>query len=409
MPKIPEKKQQPVMQPTVRLVAANDAGEGGARVIAKAMPLAPEVRLGFWAHQGDRPGMDLPQSPTIKLAHGPGAQGDNVLIGQRGVAAMPDTLLPALLVSFFYLEQFIKNRHRYHYRDWVIDSGAFSAHNSGATIILQEYINCCKQLMVEDPTLTEVYALDVIGDWRGSLKNTEEMWRQGVPAIPCYHFREPWDVLVGMAKDYPKIALGGVAAARGKIAWAQQCFARVWPKKIHGFAFGSERAIMTLPFHSVDATNWELGPCKFGHWKAFGGQRVSVRGSQQNLRAEVEWYLELEQKARVKWKKEMAQLESLTPTIRLALSGLPKSDREHNFQAPLVQLALANTGQGEGQVGQKITNGLAPTVRLAETASGKTEAKIKALEAIANSPTVRLAENGDPARNQSKAAAFNKE
>lgn len=258
------------------------------------------------------------ESPTIKLAHVPGAQGDNVLIGRNGVLPLPDTSLPALLISFYYLEAWEINQHKYHYRDWVMDSGAFSAHNSGVEIKLQDYIDCCKRLIQKDQTLTEVYALDVIGDHEGSLANTEEMWRQGIPAIPCFHAGEPWDALTQMAKNYPKIALGGVALAKSgmKMAWAKQCFARVWPKKIHGFAFSGESQVLGLPWHSVDSTSWEIGPCAFGRWNSFGGN-ISVRGSAQNLRPEVEFYLELERKARERWKKEMKLLEELSPTIPL--------------------------------------------------------------------------------------------
>lgn len=300
-------------------------------------PPSPVVRLATGVGPPDafEKGLSAGNAPAVRLAHGPGAQGDNVLIGRHGIQPMADDKLPALLVSYYYLPQFLENRHRYHYRDWVMDSGAFSAHNSGVEIKLQDYIDCCKKLMVEDPTLTEIYALDVIGDWKASLDNTETMWAAGVPAIPCFHAKEPWDALMSMAKRYPKIALGGVAqiGSKNALAFAGQCFARVWPKKIHGFAMCSEKAVMTYPFHSVDSTSWEMGPCAFGNWRAFGGQRISVRGSKQNLRAEVEWYLELERKARQRWKKEMVILEA------------------------------------DG-----------PTVRLAETASGKTEAKIKALE-----------------------------
>ncbi len=315
----------------------------------------PDVRLAYWAHQGDRPAFE---TPVVRLAHSTGAQGDNVLTTD-GPYPMPDHSLPALLVSFWYLKQFMENRHRYAFRDWVMDSGAFSAHNSGAVIDLQEYIDCCKRLMAEDPTLVEIYSLDVIGDWKASLKNTEEMWRQGVPAIPCYHAGEPWDALMGMARDYPKIALGGVALAKSgkKLPWAGQCFARVWPKKIHGFAFGSEKAIMSYPWHSTDSTNWEIGVCKYGQWRAFGGQRISVRGSNQNLRVEVEWYLDLERRARQRWKKEMAKLEEIAPTIRLALGGtgsntyLKEGGAVHKGLKPDVRLVAANdSGAGGARV-----------------------------------------------------------
>ncbi len=216
--------------------------------------------------------------------------------------------LPALLVSYAYLAAFEKARQDYTFSDWVLDSGAFSAKNSGKEIKLQDYIDTCNRL-ASDKKLTEVFALDVIGDWKAGLQNTKAMWKVGIQAIPCYHYGEPESLLKGLAKDYPKIALGGAVgmASAKKRAWAEQCFARVWPKKVHGFGFGSERAILGLPFHSVDATNWEAGPCRFGSWKTFG--KLSVRGSEHDLRSEVKWYLKLQQRARTRWAKEMGQLQ----------------------------------------------------------------------------------------------------
>jgi len=263
--------------------------------------------------------------PTIRLSAAPkGAQGDNVLQGKRGVKQLGKESAPALLVSYFYIKPFLANQAQYCYRDWVLDSGAFSAYMSGATIDLQEYINLCIKLRRDDPTLTEIFALDVIGNHEASLHNCEIMWAQGVEAIPCYHYGEPADVLITMAQKYPKIAIGGCARMRlgAKMKFAEQCFSRIWPKKIHGFGFGSEQSILALPFYSVDATNWEMGPCAFGRWNKFG--QMSVRGSSQNLKQEVEYYLEVERKARIRWKREMLQLEALpnnNPTLRLAIDA----------------------------------------------------------------------------------------
>ncbi len=286
---------------------------------------------------------------------------------------MPDTSLPALLVSYYYLEAWELNKHKYHYRDWVMDSGAFSAHNSGAVIVLQDYIDCCHRLMQTDPTLTEIYSLDVIGDAEAGLANTEEMHRQGVPAIPCFHYGEPWPLLKKLCAEYPKIAIGGCVGRRDKDDFAGQCFARAWPHKFHGFGFGGEKSIMSFPWHSVDATNWEMQPCAYGTWRAFGGQRISVRGSQQNLRAEVEWYLELERRARERWKKEMKLLEDLAPTVRLALAGLGSNTYYKDggmidnvlAKPPEVRLGWAGheaTHQEGGAVYKGLTS---PSVRLA--------------------------------------------
>jgi hypothetical protein len=288
--------------------------------------------------------------PTIRLAHVDGAQGDGALQGTNGFQIKQEDA-PALLISYYYLEPFLKNQARYRYRHWAMDSGAFSAMNSGKKIDLQKYIDQCLKLMESDKTLVEIFALDVIGDPDASLRNCEEMWRQGVPAIPCFHAKEPEEHLLHMAKEYPKIALGGVALTRGdfKLGWLQQCFNRVWPKKIHGFGMAGEEIVFGLPFHSTDATNWEIAPCAFGQWKKFG--QMSVRGSNQDLRSQVKYYLELEAKARVRWAKEMAQLEGLpqvAPTIRLVGNGAVDIRAINTFGSPTVRLA-ADAGAADGK------------------------------------------------------------
>lgn len=253
-------------------------------------------------------------SPSVRLAMTEGGP----MKGENLAKAMIDA--PALLVSYFYLEGFMKSRHMYVFRDWVMDSGAYSAENSGSKIDLAEYMDKCKELMATDELLTEIFALDVIGDHKASAKNVDKMWDAGIPAIPCFHFGEPEKALLDMAKRFPKIALGGCARMRGdmKLKWAEQCFARIWPARIHGFGFGSESQILALPWHSVDATNWEIGPCKFGRWSH--GQ-MSVRGSSQNLRSEVEHYMKIERRARSKWQTRMDELEAAL-SVRLAYNPL---------------------------------------------------------------------------------------
>lgn len=319
--------------PTLRLVANAHQGREEAKVQALG---DPSMRLAWFSI----PAVDTALgAPTVRLAHKE-AQGTGTLTGDGYCGVdMTDKKLtpreaPGLLVSYYYIAPFLMTKEKYVYRDWVMDSGAFSAHNSGAKIDLQSYIDQCLDLMATDPGLTEVFALDQIPktpDEKGiaeaaevSLKNTEEMWRQGVPAIPCYHRGEPEDVLLHIAKTYPKIAIGGMVAASGgalsvdvKFGWMEQCFARVWPCRIHGFGVAGEQAVLGLPFHSVDATNWEIAPCAFGNWKKFGA--MSVRGSNQDLRSQVRYYLDLEAKARVRWARQMQELRDKCPPWPCAL------------------------------------------------------------------------------------------
>lgn len=266
--------------------------------------------------------------PEIRLVQRPGVPLDNNLldinerhrISKKEYSRYKLNRLPSILISFYYLKGFLKDRKYYRIRNWVLDSGAFSAFNLGVEIKLNDYIRTCKKLLATDKQLVEIFSLDVIPhgkisydkSWRMGLKNTEKMWKAGIEAIPVYHIGEPEDVLIGMARDYPKVGIGGVTRIRGNKAkekFIGQCFSRIWPKKIHGLGVGSEFLIMKFPFHSMDATNWEIAPCAFGSWKKYG--KISIRGSKQNLRSQVEWYLDLERKAQARWKKEMKLFENL--------------------------------------------------------------------------------------------------
>ncbi len=392
--------------PTVRLASADTGMRESPRDAALHLHEPPTVRLAVGSlggggqsvrthSRGDAALAPVDQGPTVRLAHGPGAQGDNVLLGQRGVERLPESSFPALLVSYFYIKPFLAKREKYAYRDWVLDSGAFSAANSGATIDLNAYIDFCKEVITTDPKLTEVFGLDVIGDWRQTRANIEKMWAAGVPAIPTFHAGQPWDVLKGMARDYNKIAIGGGVGlvAAHKLEWVGQCFSRVWPARIHGFGMSSETMIMRYPFHSVDATNWELGPCKFGSWKAFG--QMSVRGSSHNLRAEVEWYLALERKARSRWRGEMAKLDAARgpmPSLRtpLTMENVPPTVRfAYNPQPAALASLVALKAEADAEVD---TSG--PSVRLVHNPNLGCQ---KAL-APQEGPAVRLAYHPEGSR-----------
>jgi hypothetical protein len=60
---------------------------------------------------------------------------------------------------------------------------------------------------------------------------------------------------------------------------------------------------MALPWHSTDASNWEIAPCVYGTWRSYGHAQLRWRGSAQNLRSEVEFYLRIEREARERWRK----------------------------------------------------------------------------------------------------------
>jgi hypothetical protein len=255
--------------------------------------------------------------------------------------------LPALLISYVYLPVYQRDMHRYAIRDWMLDSGAYSAWKSGAVIDLEKYIDDCHQLLASDSRLVEVIALDVIGDGPASMKNAQRMKDRGVNAMPVYHLGEDWGLLKDYCAGWDKVGLSCSfhRNRRECFVFYDKCFARHWPKKFHSFGRADEEILLRYPFHSADSTTWEMVPVAYGRWKSFG--KMSLRGGRQNLRAEVEWYLHLEKRLQQRWRKEMILLQGgrhseplsppgkkviLAPAVRLALAS--------NVQRPLLSFGI---------------------------------------------------------------------
>jgi hypothetical protein len=232
--------------------------------------------------------------------------------------SLPQASAPPLLISYAFIKAWEKVRTRTPCRQWVLDSGAFTAKSTGVTIDREKFVEYALQRLADDPRLVSVFSLDVIGDPMATLRNTEFMWERGIKAIPTFHGGTRWSHLKELMR-YPKIALGGVARASTKqrAAFASELFSRVWPKKVHGFGFGSQGNVLAFPWHSVDASSWN-NPLRFGQWWSMGNRgRLSGSGVAQVpnasalLHGEVEHFARLERAARSKWRRTWQSVESL--------------------------------------------------------------------------------------------------
>lgn len=218
---------------------------------------------------------------------------------------------PALLCSYVYYRDNAPwlLGERGHVREWVLDSGAFTAKQAGIDISVQEYIDFCLSLRESKRPPTAVFALDVIGDWKASMRNTEALWKAGVEAIPCWHVGSPWEVLVELSKGFPRIAVGGSVGlhVNQRQLVFDQVFAKVWPARIHAFGVHTESLLMRYPFDSVDASGWTGGQ-QYGRRKSLPGIKTTWLRTGHKLRAEVEYWLDVERKLEEKWKAQMAQV-----------------------------------------------------------------------------------------------------
>lgn len=250
--------------------------------------------------------------PTVRLA----AVGTQCK-GTRKALANPAIRDPSWLASFHYLR---KNFYLADHRmvDWVLDSGAFSAFAQGSPIDVRELTEYARNLRQRDPLLSEVYALDVIGDAKRSRQNADWMNAQGVPAIPCFHYGSPLEELDALASTYPKVAIGGAARLHpdAKLNFAKSCFDRLWrsvgPVPIHGFGYGDKRFTEHLPFHSVDATSWEMRPRAFGSWHAYGRLKMGWGDCEPDLSSEFIYAERQQDRARTKWRNVMRAMHENT-------------------------------------------------------------------------------------------------
>lgn len=137
----------------------------------------------------------------------------------------------------------------------LIDSGAYSAYNSGKTIDLAKYRDWVDHLPVKP---VAVAGLDDIGGWKRSMKNYEAYSR----GFPTFHDTDPpelLDDLIAMAKERDGwIGLGLSTPRTGKLDFVREARDRIGDQlaNVHGWAlklYSNE-----VEFDSVDSTNWYM-------------------------------------------------------------------------------------------------------------------------------------------------------
>lgn len=140
-----------------------------------------------------------------------------------------------------------------------IDSGAFSAFNSGTSIDINQYIAFLQQYQHK---ITVYAGLDVIGDWHASSKNIEYMETKGLHPLPVFHYGSPLMELERICERYNYFGLGGLVPLARRCSelqgWLDKCFAiikRYWPKKVHPLGITSQWMLERYPVYSCDSTS----------------------------------------------------------------------------------------------------------------------------------------------------------
>jgi hypothetical protein len=218
-----------------------------------------------------------------------------------------------VLVTFPFIKQWDSAQQdlniQWPVKKTILDSGAFSAWNSGKTI---DFEALCTE--AGNGRWDEAVCLDVIGDAWASLANARKMKSRGLHVMPVFHFGEDWQVLSAYKEEFGRIGLSCRFGEpiKQSMKWLEQCFARAYPAQFHSFGWVQEKALMALPFATADTASWHTG-IRFGKGQAMPGIRIPKRTEAgpevYNLKADVLHYLRLEERIQNRWATELAQFE----------------------------------------------------------------------------------------------------
>jgi hypothetical protein len=133
----------------------------------------------------------------------------------------------------------------------LIDSGAFSALNTGKVIDLAEYVDFAASI---EGCVDAIAGLDDIsGDWRKSLRNYERV------GFPTFHETDPdelLDELIHISRERGRwLGLGLLPPRQGKEGWLRSALERI-PDDIHVHGWALREYSHLLRLGSVDSTNW---------------------------------------------------------------------------------------------------------------------------------------------------------
>jgi hypothetical protein len=233
---------------------------------------------------------DLGDTATLRsvkayASHGPGVS------DKRKV--YEDTGYPHILISYAYdLDRMFATRLGYEPRDWLGDSGAFTAWTKGDAVDLDDLIDWCRYQVARAPSFRCI-SLDVIPGEAGgnrqpttrernraikqSLANGDAMRAAGLKIIEVFHVFEPLthlELLMERRQPGELLGLGGMVGRSEalKRSFADEVFRRVrdvaggWQDitPVHGLGV-SIRSPMAAryPWFSVDSSSW-LAPAQYG-------------------------------------------------------------------------------------------------------------------------------------------------
>jgi len=141
----------------------------------------------------------------------------------------------------------------------LLDSGAFTAKNTGEDISLDEY---CSFLDEWGPKLFRYLALDVVGNPEGTDRNLKEMLRNGYKPVPVHVLGDDQRRMDELFEYSDYVALAGLRRPHKGGAPKEYVAAKMkWAagRDVHWLGYVREPMIAAFRPYSVDCASWTAG------------------------------------------------------------------------------------------------------------------------------------------------------
>ena len=163
----------------------------------------------------------------------------------------------------------------------MIDSGAFTKHNSKASMTHVNVDDYCTFLYEWKNYCEKYVMLDVVGNAEQSKKNYELMIERGLnPMFVATMFDKDFDYIRKAVSRNPDICVAGGVTTKGP--WMVKRFQDIYRQtngmaRIHGLGYFTFPNMLKLNLRSVDASSWKTAAARFGQsifWRDIALRKV---------------------------------------------------------------------------------------------------------------------------------------
>lgn len=135
---------------------------------------------------------------------------------------------------------------------FLLDSGAFTAHNAGKVITLDDYCRFIEAMPIKP---WRYFQLDVVGDPDKTARNYEKMLERGFTPVPVFTHNESLSRLDELYETSDVVALGGLVGNKNRKSIVRRVMNHANGRKVHLLGFTNEQYVKFYKPYMCDSSS----------------------------------------------------------------------------------------------------------------------------------------------------------